>query len=56
MVIKLDQDKADLHADHESFVTGMKWIMNDINSITFENTVMLDGSLTTNIAELQRVY
>ena len=56
MSFELDKEKADLHADHESFVTGMKWIMNDVNSITFENTVMLDGSLTTNIAELQRVY
>ncbi len=56
MSFELDKEKADLHADHESFVTGMKWTMNDVNSITFENTVMLDGSLTTNIAELQRVY
>ena len=56
MSFELDKEKTDLHADHESFVTGMKWIMNDVNSITFENTVMLDGSLTTNIAELQRVY
>ena len=56
MSFELDKEKADLHADHESFVIGMKWIMNDVNSITFENTVMLDGSLTTNIAELQRVY
>jgi len=56
MSFELDKEKADLHADHESFVTGMKWVMNDDNSITFENTVMLDGSLTTNIAELQRVY
>ena len=56
MSFELDKEKADLHADHESFVIGMKWIMNDVNSITFENSVMLDGSLTTNIAELQRVY
>ena len=56
MVIKLDQDKADLHADHESFVTGMKWMINNDNSITFENTVMLDGSPTTNIAQLKRIY
>ena len=56
MSIELDKERADLHADHESFVIGMKWIMNDVNSITFENTVMRDGSLTTNIAELQRVY
>ena len=56
MSFELDKEKTDLHADHESFVTGMKWVMNDDDSITFENTVMLDGSPTTNKAELQRVY
>ena len=56
MSIKLDNSKADLHADHESFVTGMKWTMNSQNSITFENTVMLDGELTSNIAQIKRVY
>lgn len=56
MIISLDKRKTDLHADHESFVTGMKWTMNNNNSITFENTVMLDGSLTTNVAQLKRVY
>ena len=56
MVIKLDKSRVDLHAEHESFVTGMKWTMNSENSITFENTVMLNGSLTTNVAELKRVY
>ena len=56
MIFELDTRKVDLHAEHESFVTGMKWVMNDDNSITFENTVMLDGSPTTNIAELKRVY
>ena len=44
MSIKLDNSKADLHADHESFVTGMKWTMNSQDSITFENTVMLMGT------------
>ena len=34
----------------------MKWIMNNKDSITFQNTVMLDGSPTNNIAELKRVY
>jgi hypothetical protein len=55
MSIKLDKSKVDLHADHESFVTNMKWTMNSKNSITFENTVMLDGSPTNNKAELNRV-
>ena len=31
-VIKLDRSKADLHAEHESFVTNMKWVMNSNNS------------------------
>ena len=56
MSIKLDNSKADLHAEHESFVTGMKWTMNSQNSITFENTVMLDGELTKNKAQIKRVY
>lgn len=56
MMIKLDNSKTDLHADHESFVTNMKWIMNNDDSITFQNTVMLDGSPTTNVAEIKRVY
>ncbi len=56
MIFKLDRSKVDLHAEHESFVTGMKWVMNNNDSITFQNTVMLDGSPTTNIAELKRVY
>jgi len=55
MSIKLDKSKVDLHAEHESFVTNMKWTMNSKNSITFENTVMLDGSPTNNKAELNRV-
>ena len=56
MSIILDQSKADLHAEHESFVTNMKWIMNSKDSITFENIVMLDGEPTNNIAQLIRVY
>ena len=56
MMIKLDKSKVDLHSEHESFVTGMKWVMNNDDSITFQNTVMLDGSPTTNVAEIRRVY
>jgi len=56
MSIILDQSKADLHAEHESFVTNMKWIMNSKDSITFENIVMLDGESTNNVAQLKRVY
>tara|TARA_B100001057_G_C22829080_1_gene942621 strand:+ start:54 stop:596 length:543 start_codon:yes stop_codon:yes gene_type:complete len=54
--IKLDKFKSDLHSEHESFVTNMKWTMNSDDSITFENIVMLDGSPTRNKAELERVY
>ena len=54
--IILDQSKADLHAEHESFVTNMKWVMNSKDSITFENIVMLDGESTNNVAQLKRVY
>ena len=56
MSITLDKSKVDLHADHESFVTNMKWVMNSEDSITFENIVMLDGEPTNNIAQLKRVY
>ena len=54
--IKLDKSKSNLHAEHESFVTDMKWTMNSKDSMTFENTVMLDGELTKNKAKLKRVY
>ena len=56
MSLELDKSKANLHADHESFVTGMTWTMNSDDSITFKNTVMLDGELTSNIAQIKRVY
>ena len=54
--IKLDKYKSNLHAEHESFVTNMKWVMNSSDSVTFENIVMLDGEPTRNVAELKRVY
>ena len=54
--IKLDKAKSNLHAEHESFVTDMKWTMNSKDSMTFENTVMLDGEPTDNTAILERVY
>ena len=54
--IKLDKSKTDLHSEHESFVTNMKWTMNSTDSMSFENTVMLDGKPTTNKANLKRVY
>ena len=56
MSIKLDRTKVDLHSEHESFVTNMKWVMNSNNSVTFENIVMLDGEPTKNVAQLKRVY
>ena len=56
MMFKLDKSKTDLHSEHESFVTNMKWTMNSKDSMSFENTVMLDGEPTTNKAYLKRVY
>ena len=56
IAIKLDQSKSNLHAEHESFVTDMKWTMNSKDSMTFENTVMLDGEPTDNTAILERVF
>ena len=56
MSIKLDKSKSDLHSEHESFVTNMKWTMNSKNTMSFENTVMLDGEPTTNKATITRVY
>ena len=53
---KLDQSKSNLHAEHESFVTNMKWTMKSKDSMSFENTVMLDGEPTKNKATLKRVY
>jgi len=56
MSIKLDRSKSDLHAEHESFVTNMKWTINSKDSMSFENTVMLDGEPTSNKATISRVY
>ncbi len=57
LVLALDESANDLHAEHESFVTSMKWTMqdDDNNSMLFTNTVMLDGELTQNSALLTRV-
>jgi len=56
IAIKLDNSKSKLHAEHENFVTDMKWTMNSKDSMTFEATVMFDGELTKNKAKLKRVY
>ena len=55
VTIELDKSRSELHAVHDSFVTGMTWTMTSSNSMTFENTVLLDGELTRNKAELRRV-
>jgi hypothetical protein len=34
----------------------MKWVINSKDSMSFENTVMLDGEPTTNKATITRVY
>ena len=57
LALALDESANDLHAEHESFVTSMKWTMqNDNNdSMLFTNTVMLNGELTENSALLTKV-
>ena len=55
VTIELDNARSNLHKAHDSFVTGMTWTMTSQDSMTFENTVMLDGELTKNKAELRRV-
>lgn len=57
LALALDESANDLHAEHESFVTSMKWTMqdDDSNSMLFKNTVMLNGELTENAALLTRV-
>ena len=57
LALALDGSANDLHAEHESFVTSMKWTMqdDDSNSMLFTNTIMLNGELTENSALLTRV-
>ena len=57
LALALDESANDLHAEHESFVTSMKWTMqdDDSNSMLFKNTVMLNGELTETAALLTRV-
>ena len=56
LALALDESANDLHAEHESFVTSMKWTMqDDDSSMLFTNTIMLNGKLTENSALLTRV-
>ena len=57
LALALDESANDLHAEHESFVTSMKWTMqdDDNNSMLFTNTLMLNGEFTENSALLTRV-
>ena len=56
LALALDESANDLHAEHESFVTSMKWtIQDDDGSMLFTNTVMLNGELTENSALLTRI-
>ena len=56
LALALDESANDLHAEHESFVTSMKWTMqDDNNSMLFTNTAMLNGELTENTAQLTKV-
>ena len=57
LALALDESANDLHAEHESFVTSMKWIMqgDDGDSMLFTSTIMLNGELTENSALLTKV-
>ena len=56
LALALDKSANDLHAEHESFVTSIKWTMQgDDGSMLFTNTVMLNGELTENSALLTRI-
>ena len=56
LALALDESANDRHAEHESFVTSMKWTMQDDDgSMLFTNTVMLNGELTKNSALLTRI-
>ena len=48
LALALDESANNLHAEHESFVTSMKWTMQggDGDSMLFTNTIMLNGELT----------
>lgn len=55
--VQLDQSASDLHAEHHSFVTSMKWESEAGNndSMVFSATIMLEGEPTENISVLTRV-
>ena len=57
LALALDESANDLHAEHDSFVTSMKWTMqgDDGDSMLFTNTIMLNGELTENSALLKKV-
>ena len=57
LALALDESANDLHAEHESFVTSMKWTMqgDDGDSMLFTNTIMLNGELTENSVLLTKV-
>jgi len=57
LAIALDESANDLHAEHESFVTSMKWTSEepDGDTMMFTATIMLDGQPSENSALLKRV-
>ena len=57
LALALDESANNLHAEHESFVTSMKWTMqgDDGDSMLFTKTIMLNGELTENSALLTKV-
>ena len=54
MNLAVNEESRGLDKAHNSFVTDMKWTMedSDSNAMEFENSVLLDGEITVNRAEL----
>lgn len=54
--VQLDQSASGLHADHDSFVTSMKWETDadDNDAMVFSATLIIEGEATENIAVLTR--
>ena len=57
LALALDESANDLHAEHESFVTSMKWTTEKSHSdvMMFTASVMIDGQPSQNSALLKRV-
>lgn len=54
MNLAVNEESRGLDKAHNSLVKDMKWAMEDSDSnvMVFENSVLLDGEITVNLAEL----